>query len=168
MHYGHPFSNQSGRKWYNKSRSRQRERQKLSHGGQQENVGGTRGRRVQSEHQEATEGCFGVLLDRTFLQEDTGLVKCGCPCFTVSEGQIVATTCHPCKAHAGICMDTVYKQPCAGTLCMKIMGKRSFHGVPHFIALQVNGTLKMPPKLLFTSVDLDHNGFCDCWLIYEP
>lgn len=75
---------------------------------------------------------FGVLLDRTFLQEDTGLVKRGCPCFAVSEGQIVATTCHPCRAHAGIRIYTVYKQSCAGTLwfCMKIMGKKSFPGAP--------------------------------------
>lgn len=28
LHYGHPFSDQSGRKWYNKSRSRRRARQK--------------------------------------------------------------------------------------------------------------------------------------------
>lgn len=34
LHYGLPFSDQSGRKWHNKSESGQKERGKLSRGGQ--------------------------------------------------------------------------------------------------------------------------------------
>lgn len=57
--------------------------QKLSPGGQKRDCGGTRSKRVQSEHWGAPDGCCGARLGGPFLQEDTSLAECGCACFTI-------------------------------------------------------------------------------------
>lgn len=56
--------------------------QKLSHGRQKRDCGGTRSTRMQSEHREAPDGCCGARLEGPILQEDTCLAECGCACFT--------------------------------------------------------------------------------------
>lgn len=56
MHYGHPFLDQSGRKWHNKRESRQREGGKLSHGGQKRRTWETGSKRERSELEETPAG----------------------------------------------------------------------------------------------------------------
>lgn len=111
LHYGRPFSDQSGRKWHNKRESIERERGQTRHGEQKQRMWETRGKRGQNEVPETPAVC---LFGQSFLAEETGLVAMACVCGRVCDFRGQVKICCPCRAHA--CMCSYIQGACRGNI----------------------------------------------------